>query len=250
MPTLLVRKTLTALLLPPTGPLLITLFGLLLARRRPRMGHSLIAGGALSLFLLAMPVVSHFLRGLLPDYPPFVDARDSQAIVILGGGVRRDAKEYDGDTVGQYSLERVRYGAWVARRTGLPVLATGGVVFNGEPEAELMRKSLEQEFQIPVKWVEAGSRTTAENAKNSAAMLKAAGIERVLLVTHAVHMQRALAEFEAAGLKPMAAPTHIYDPDPETEPLALWLLPNATSLRDSAVVLHELLGNVVRRVGL
>ena len=53
------------------------------------------------------------------------------AIVILGGGVRRHAAEYGGDTLGQLTLERVRYGARVARLTGLPVLVSGGSVFGG-----------------------------------------------------------------------------------------------------------------------
>ena len=249
---MLVRKILTALLLPPAGPLLVALFGLLLARRRPRLGRALIAFALVSLFALSMPVVSHQLFGLLKDYPAIEDAKakEAQAIVILSGGMRRNALEYGGDTVGQYSLERARYGARLARRAQLPVLVTGGIVFNGEPEAELMRKTLEQEFQVPVRWVESSSRTTAENAENSAALLKAAGIERVLLVTHAFHMERAVAAFTSAGLQTIPAPTHVHNPNPEREPFALWLMPNATSLRDSAVALHELLGNLAQRFGL
>ena len=55
------------------------------------------------------------------------DAADAEAIVILGGGTRRNAPEYGGDTLGRLTLERVRYGAQVAKLTALPVLVTGGV---------------------------------------------------------------------------------------------------------------------------
>src|SRR4030095_2797202 len=90
-------------------------------------------------------------------------ARSAQAIVILGGGTRRDAPEYGGDTLGELTLERVRYGARVARLTGLPVLVTGGSVLGGETEAKLMRQSLEAEFSGGVRWAEDRSRNNHDN---------------------------------------------------------------------------------------
>jgi uncharacterized SAM-binding protein YcdF (DUF218 family) len=70
-----------------------------------------------------------------------------------------------------------------------------------------MRDALEREFMVPVRWVEDRSRTTAENARNSAALLRDAGIARVALVTTAMHVPRAAAAFEAAGLRVVPAPT-------------------------------------------
>ena len=95
--------------------------------------------------------------------------------MILGGGTRRDAPEYGGDTLGQLTLERVRYGARVARLTGLPVLVTGGSVLGGETEAKLMQESLRAEVAVDVKWAEDRSRTTHENAILSAAILRRYG---------------------------------------------------------------------------
>ena len=80
-----------------------------------------------------------------------------------------------------------------------PVLVSGGAVLSGEPEAMLMAASLEREFGVPVRWIEARSRTTHENAVRSAAMLKREGIDRVVLVTHVFDTRRAIAEFEGAG---------------------------------------------------
>ena len=118
-----------------------------------------------------MPVIADLLLQFVDTSAPF-DARrgaqDAQAVVILGGGVRRDAPEYGGDTLATLTLERVRYGARVARLTGLPVLVSGGSVLGGEPEAKLMAASLEREFGVPVRWVETRSRTTHENAVLSA----------------------------------------------------------------------------------
>lgn len=100
---------------------------------RPRLGRALAWLGVGSLFLLSLPVVSHALLRSLE--PPALDLRrpgEAQAIVILGGGVRRNAAEFGGDTLARLTLERVRYGALVARATRLPVLVSGGSV-SGEP---------------------------------------------------------------------------------------------------------------------
>ena len=245
MDLFLVKKTLTALVLPPAGLLVVAVIGLALQRSRPRLGRSLAWTGVLLLTALSLPVVSQALLRAL-DNDPAIDlaqAAGAQAIVILGGGVRRAAPEYGGDTLGRLTLERVRYGAWLARKTGLPVLATGGVVYGGTPEAMLMKQALENEFGIPVKWKEVKSRNTRENAVNSAAILLAADIHRVILVAHSFDMRRAKAEFAAAGLKVMAAPTGIPSASYDSP---LELLPSASALQGSYYALYELLANAVR----
>jgi uncharacterized SAM-binding protein YcdF (DUF218 family) len=83
-------------------------------------------------------------------------APGAQAIVILGGGVRHEALEYGGHTLGRLTLERTRYGARVAKQTGLPVLVSGGAPSGGIAEAEVMRAALAEEFGVPVRWVETG----------------------------------------------------------------------------------------------
>ena len=66
--------------------------------------------------------------------------------------------------------------------TRAPVLVTGGSVYGGETEARLMREVLERELGVPVRWAESRSRTTHENAKYSAEMLRAEGIDRIVIV--------------------------------------------------------------------
>ncbi len=163
--------------------------------------------------------------------------------MILGGGVRRHAAEYGGDTLGQLTLERVRYGARVARLTGLPVLVSGGSVFGGEPEATLMRSALEGEFDVPVRWLDTQSRTTHENAVRSAEILNAAKISHVVLVAHSFDMPRALAEFAAQGIDAIAAPTGI--PNGRIDS-AFDILPSMSALQGSYFALYELLANAVR----
>lgn len=204
-----------AVVLPPTGPILLAIAGLLLVRRAPRAGRLLVWAGALTLLLLCTPIVAGWL-GRPFDMPPLdlVEAKRAQAIVILGGGTRRKAPEYGGDTLGRRTLERLRYGARVARETGLPVLVTGGRLPDlDSTEAGLMREALENEYGVPVRWAEDRSRNTHENARFSAQLLKADGVRTVVLVAHAVDMPRARAEFADAGIATVPAPTGLATPD-------------------------------------
>jgi len=205
----LITNFLAAFLLPPLNGLLLVIAGVWLWRCRPRLARFLAGTGALLLCLLAMPVVgSAMLRTLEGEPLTPTDLKQAQAIVVLGAGLSREASEYGGDTVGEASLVRLRYAAMLQRESGLPLLVTGGNPDGGRlSEAEAMRQVLTSEFGVPVRWVEGASNNTHENARLSAALLKADGISRVLLVTHAWHMPRALRSFTETGLAAFPAAT-------------------------------------------
>ncbi len=238
------KALLKALVLPPTGPLLLAALGLGTMRRWPRGGRALAVTGVSLLLLLSIPAIAVLLQLCVDTSPPLdlKRAEAAQAIVILGGGIRRNAAEYGGDTLGRLTLERVRYGARVARLTGLPVLVSGGTVLGGSLEATLMRDSLEREFGVAVRWTEDRSRDTHENAVLSAEIFRAAGIRRVVLVAHAFDMPRATAEFAAEGIETIKAPTGIPARDFD-EPLMF--VPSLAGLTGSYYALYEILGNLV-----
>jgi len=237
------------LVLPPTGPLLVAVVGLALWSRHPRAGRTLAALGVAALLALSMPVVADLLGRTVDTSVPLdlEAARAAQAVVILGGGIRRNAPEYGGDTLAALTLERVRYGARVARLTGLPVLVSGGSVLEGEAEGKLMAAALDREFGVPVRWIEANSRTTHDNAVLSARMLKAKGVERIVLVTHGFHTRRATAEFETQGLAVVNAATGVRS---NTDRTLLDYLPSMGGLQRSYYATYEILANLVRAVHL
>lgn len=245
----ILRALAKALLLPPAGPLLVAIAGLLLLRRAPRAGRALAWTGVLALFALSLPVVAWLLAQPYVVAPfDAAAAKRAQAIVVLGGGLRRNAPEYGGDTLGRLTEERVRYGARVARATGLPVLVTGGVPLGAsKSEAAAMRDALEREFGVPVQWVEGGARNTHENATRSARLLRPQGVSTVVLVGHAVDMPRAQAEFADAGMDTVPAATHIPGP---LAPLVGDFLPSAAALQLSHHVLYEHLARAARALGL
>jgi uncharacterized SAM-binding protein YcdF (DUF218 family) len=241
----LIGASVKALLLPPTSPLLAAAVGLVLLSRRPRLARWLIAGGLTVLWLLSLPICAYALVVWFARAEP-VDlgqARAAQAIVVLGGGIRRNAPEYGGPTLGRLTLERVRYAARLARQFELPVLVTGGPP-DEFAEAPLMRDALEREFGVKVRWIEDRSRNTHENAQLSAAILRPEGVQTIVLVGHAFDMPRARLEFEHAGLQVVLAPTYV--PGRSIDPKLAHFLPSTAALELSRYTIYEMLGLAVR----
>jgi uncharacterized SAM-binding protein YcdF (DUF218 family) len=235
------KTLLKAIVFPPTGPLLLAVLGLLLIKRRPRLARACLILAVGSLWVLSSPWGSDALVGLAEHYPP-LDLRSTegaQAIVILGGGGQRAfAPEYGGPAAEPLLLERLGFGAYIARKTGLPILVTGYHV-----EAIAMRDTLERNFDTKVRWVDDQSYDTYENARNSVRLLKAADVHRVVLVTHATHMWRSVHEFTAAGIEVVPAPMGILA---EREPGYFDFLPNADALLRTCAAINELVGEPMR----
>jgi uncharacterized SAM-binding protein YcdF (DUF218 family) len=199
-----------ALLVPPLSLLPLGLAGVALSGRWRRAGRALAAFAVCGLFALSLPAVGgSLLMSLEHGLPLAVPANQPPAaIVILGGEVIRGRMPALG--IGPLTLQRVRAGAALHRRVGLPVLVTGGALGEGEePIARLMARVLVDEFDTPVRWIEPEAGDTWENAQNSAAILKADGIRSIYLVTHAWHMRRALLAFSHFGITVTAAPTQL-----------------------------------------
>ncbi|MBO9538352.1 YdcF family protein [Herbaspirillum sp.] len=208
--SVLVSAIASALLLPPANSLLLCAAGLLLRRRWRRSGTLLALLGAAMLLVLSTRAGAMLLvRPLEDQYPPLAAAGDAQAIVILGASRLSNAPEYGhDDETSMVGLKRLQYGAYLQRKTGLPILVSGGNP-DGSPESEaaLMARTLRRDLGAEVRWEEGRSNTTYDNAVMSAGMLKAAGIDRILLVTDAIHMPRSMRAFAGAGLNATPAPT-------------------------------------------
>ena len=235
-----------ACLLPPLAPLLLTLAGLWFLRSRPRLGRGLIGFGTGTLLLLSTPIVGQALNSAVER--PYEDPllRPADAIVVLGGGSYAGAPEYGGDTVSNTTLERLRYAAYLHKRSGKPLLVSGGNPRGmSTSEAHQMRAVLETEWGIPVTWQESTSNNTLENARNSFVLLDRAGIHRIYLVTQAWHMPRARRSFEQAGFAVIPAAT-LYTAARDWR--LLDFLPSADGLFLSTRVAYEILGSVWYRL--
>jgi len=243
----------TTLFLPP---LLFCIVGLVAAIVATRASSGRTRGLAgllatlsfLALLLLATPFVSGYLswtlsRGTLPilvDPSDRSDGISPSAIIVLSAETARSATAPE---VGPLTLERLRAGAALSRRTGLPLLVTGGATEPGlSPLAVLMAETLALDFGMAPRWLEPAAGDTRQNAMFSSRMLRADDIGSAYVVTHAWHMPRALKAFAREGFQ--AHPWPVRTTRRPTGQLSDWV-PRADHLATSWFAIREWAGRIV-----
>ena len=224
-------KFLVALLMPLNLVLGLGAAALVLAARgkgRPASGAGALA--LLLLFAISTPWLPDALASSLERrYPPVApaDSASADAIVVLGGCLApaifpRLSEELD------EASDRMLHGARLYRAGKAPVvvLSGGNLPWSSapRPEAESMAAFVE-EWGVPrsAMIVEARSRTTRENAVESARLLRARGVRSILLVTSAMHMPRAVEAFGPTGLRVIPSPAGFGVVDSKNRPLLSWL---------------------------
>ena len=133
--------------------------------------------------------------------------KKAQAIVILGAGLTQSSTMQQ-PNVTPSLLERLRFGAFLQRKTGLPILVTGGGSHATHSEAEVMKEVLANEFNAKVDLMENKSNSTAQNAQFMNSILKAKKIKSIFLVSNSWHLKRAEQMF------------HLYAKEIEVIPIA------------------------------
>jgi uncharacterized SAM-binding protein YcdF (DUF218 family) len=231
-------------LIPPNLFILAALVGTLLAWRSRSFGLWLATAAIACLYLLSTPIVASWLVGatdaLAGTMPTVVAKTSPAAIVVLGGDIEAGDLAGEPDRVGPVTLERLAEAARLQRRLGLPILVSGGRIGRARGSlAAAMSRALQDDFRVPVRWLEDSSRNTYQNAADSAAILRRAGVPAAYVVTQPWHMARALWSFAAVGYPVTPAPT----PGGRLPPTGVaMLLPQVPSLLGSYLALHEILG--------
>ena len=200
-----------------------------------------IATGLLWMWLSSTSAFAFYMqKSLEQQYPPkeAMAYPDADAIVVLGGGalpnLNGDWNEYPADT----DTTRIGFGLKLFRSSKANVILLSG----GELEAEQMAgKLLQQGVPENVVQTETSSMSTHENAIYSAAILKREKRQRILLVTSAMHMPRAIASFRRQGLIVIPAPALESTPDAKSKPGISWW-PNRPALLLSYHCLREYFG--------
>lgn len=250
------KPVLLALALPPTPGLFCIALGVTLAMRQHRTGWALFGAGLIAVWLSSTEAGADRLRDLLlpaievltPERADALRGAEATAILVLGGGALQDSPEYGGATLKPLSLERLRYGAWLARRTGLPLAYTGGIGWGNQPgaiaEGPLAVQVIDREYGMTLLFAESASRDTRENASFSLPLLQEKGIRQLVLVTHDPHMPRALRAFrEAAGTSALSIIAAPVGASASSSPTTLYdWLPSAQGYARSRYALYEWLG--------
>jgi uncharacterized SAM-binding protein YcdF (DUF218 family) len=252
------KFALTVAILPPVPFLLLALAGARLMFHRRWLGWLLMLVSVLGLWFSQTTVLARALMPWLLSPPPALSAAAVKeleraprtAIVVLGGGRDPVAPEYGVSNLKPRTIERLRYGLWLGRQTGLPVAFSGGIGHgheSGPTEAEIAARVAERDFRQPLRWTEDQSRDTRENAALTVALLAPQNIDRIVLVTHAAHMPRALAHFEhtvaARGIKMTLRPAPMGWAPPRQLRAFDWI-PTVEGHEQNWMILRESLGRL------
>lgn len=243
-------KLAIALISPLGTALAAVLAGVLLARRLRRAGTLLVLLGWAWLYLWSTPAASEWLqqRAEAAFAPQRVEeAPAADAIVLLGGGLAPSSGANPYPDMND-AADRIWHAARLFRAGKAPlVFASGGsdAEVSDMSEAQAMRALLVDLGVPPGRIVlEQRSRTTRENADFTVPLLREYRVRRVLLVTSALHMQRAVQEFRRAGLEVIPAAT---DHSQATSAGARRWLPDTSALHAAARTMKEMVGRAVVR---
>ena len=260
--TFFLSKFLPALFLP-LGMACLFIAVSLVAQVRKRSQMAILANlAALAvLCLMGNRTVSHLLvRPLEARDIPTGPLPQADAIVVLGG-VTAPALPPQPTVHLTGGADRLTYSAALYRDHKAPlVILSGGRMpwNNGLPPESAQMAEIMQMLGVPSSAIleESASRNSHENAAYTSHLLLSRNLHRVLLVTSALTMPRALAAFRHEGIDAIAAPTD-FTPGlnedskngvSELEVIALSLLPNPHNLDESGAALHEYLGLAIYRL--
>ena len=230
------------LILPPGSLILLLVIAAGLLNRRPDWSRRIVLFVIATLYLLSIPLTSKRLTSSLQSVPALemgtlVEFKPD-LIVVPGAGVRYDAPEFGGLTVpASGSTQRLYYAAYLARKSKLPILVSGG--YGDKPtqsEAHAMATTLRDwGFQEIIE--ESASKNTMENAVFSFDLVHSEGYKKILLVTSANHAERAEWAFRKAGFQVLSAPTGFRSDGPWEKGI-LNLVPTHGHFNESAAALR------------
>jgi uncharacterized SAM-binding protein YcdF (DUF218 family) len=239
---------------------LLLLLALVLLWRKPRLAALNIV---LALVLLLAGgntwVANQLVQSLEWQHIPTFELPTADAIVVLGGGIKPETPPRPWVDVSEAG-DRTLYGAQLYREGKAPlVILSGGRIDwkdGGSPESADMARIVEA-LGVPATAIlqDPSSLNTYENAVNVRQILQERNLNRVLLVTSAMHMPRSLKIFQKQGIEAVPAPTDFLvternaeEASQTTEGLALSLIPDAEPLQQTTRALKEYLGLVVYRL--
>lgn len=227
--------------------------------RRSRLDWVPVLGALLVLLVASNPGVSGALaRSLEWRYLPDGELPEAEAIVLLGGATRPADPPRPMVDVTEAG-DRVFYAAKLYKDGKAPlIIATGGRVSwmgGGTPEAMDMAELLEF-MGVPSEAIilEPEALNTYQNAVKTRQILEQRGINKVLLVTTALHIPRSLAIFQRQQIEAVPAPTDFSQAQRDRQSrnespqsVLYGLLPDLEALNITTKTIKEYIGIVVYR---
>ena len=244
-----VHHLLQSFILPPFNGVILITIGFILLNYRLKLAKSFIVIGCIFIYLQSIPFTVYTIASLIEKPTISKDELSRiQAFVVLGGGVRTNAYEYEEKfAANSHTLVRLQYVAYLAKQfPKIPIILSGGIATPNSihSEANIMKYTLQNQFHVTNTIItEDASRNTKENAQYTNEILKKLHITKIALISQAFHLNRANAIFKKYGLVVYNAPTDYMVHYNRLITLASFI-PDAQTMEDCATILHELIGYV------
>jgi uncharacterized SAM-binding protein YcdF (DUF218 family) len=228
------KKLIAYFILPPG--LLIIAFAVLGLLTKRKLAKLIAFSFALFVYLLSIEPIKDVLYKPLEEAYTVPSKPEGDAIVILGGGA------YNTGILKEDSTKRLLTGFVLHKQTNLPIILSGGASIGALPEAEVMKGLL---LTLGVDkgkiYTEVNSKDTEENAQEVKKLCERLRCKRIVLVSSAYHMRRAVLSFQKAGVEVVPYPT---DFKRDMRYNLYSLLPKMSVFADSYKALREYLGLV------
>lgn len=170
--------------------------------KRRALGRQALALITLLLYLSSlMPVAQLLTSGMEKQYTQPVHI-NADVIAVLGGGALSGVPDVDGEgAITAAGMNRLITGARLQRMLNVPIIVSGGKVFaDSAVEAEVSKRVLiSLGLDEKMIYTDAEALNTKQNAQNIIAACQNEGWQRVAVVTSALHLPRAMQNFEAAA---------------------------------------------------
>ena len=245
------KPYINAIVFSPTLLFLGIALGIWLSGKRVQVGRLVAVCSTGILWILATPAFSIWLyQSVLTQYQPAsietLQAQGVQAIIVLGGGV--DTGQPDGiQQLNPSALDRLRHGIELSRKTGIPILVTGGkgwgALAESDSEATISKRVAQEAFYYQIKWTESNSKDTRENARNSKELLSKQGLNNIALVTHSWHMPRSMMAFQKVGFEVTPAPMGFVSGNNWG---LITFIPHSSALNFTFTIFRELVAHLVQ----
>jgi len=247
MDLFLLKKIISVAIMPINIVLILLIFSLLYFRKRPNTSFKYLVSALLLLFVSSMPIVSDtFMVSIEDNYEPFTrSSKPIDYIIVLGSWHTPNAALPVTSQLNKDALQRLVEVLRIYRLHPEARIITSGhhnrdVVSN----AEKMKQSL-MLLGVPEQKIitENFPKDTEEEAELISPRVQGS---KVILITNASHMPRAMKYFQAQGIQPIAAPTGYWVKDIDKTKGWPYYLPNSKKLQQTTSAWYESIGRLVQ----
>lgn len=255
---LFLSKLLPLFIYPLGFACLMLIVALVVMWKRPQWAATAIALALIALLLGSNGwVANRLVQSLEWQHVPQGDLPNADAIVVLGGAIRPQVPPRPWIDVMEAG-DRAIYGAQLYLQGKAPVVILSGGRIDwrggGSASESADMAQLVEALGVPASAIlqDPTSLNTRENAVNVQEILQERGLQKILLVTSAIHMPRSLRIFQKLQINAIPAPTDFLITEQELaeiqntpQAFLLNLLPDVERLQQTSRVLKEYIGIMV-----